>query len=207
MNFVPVIIATVVVGAVGLVIGLLLGVAGQFLAVTLDEKEVAIRAALPGNNCGACGYPGCDGLAKAIFNGEAPYDTCPVGGQASADAIKRILEHGVPDPDSEGGVVEAAMAVSAGAATTEAAEAAANTAAANAAAARKEAPKKKPVRKAHPARPEDCVACHICENSCKFDAVHVSEDHPEVDVTKCIGCSLCVRECPKDVLEIIVSEG
>ncbi|MBR0402708.1 MAG: RnfABCDGE type electron transport complex subunit B [Lachnospiraceae bacterium] len=204
MNFIPVITATVVVGAVGLVIGILLGVAGQVFAVKLDEKEVAIRAALPGNNCGACGYPGCDGLAKAIFNGEAPYDTCPVGGQTSAEAIKRILEKGVPDPDSEGGAVEAAMAVSAGAATPEEAAASAEKAAQ---AAKAEPPKKRPVRKAHPAKPEDCVACHICENSCKFDAVHVPDDRPEIDESKCIGCGLCVRECPRDVLEIVVSEG
>ena len=204
MNFIPVITATVVVGAVGLVIGILLGVAGQVFAVKLDEKEVAIRAALPGNNCGACGYPGCDGLAKAIFNGEAPYDTCPVGGQTSAEAIKRILEKGVPDPDSEGGAVEAAMAVSAGAATPEEAAASAEKAAQ---AAKAEPPKKRPVRKAHPAKPVDCVACHICENSCKFDAVHVPDDRPEVDESKCIGCGLCVRECPRDVLEIVVSEG
>ena len=196
--------ATIVVGAVGLVIGILLGVAGQVFAVKLDEKEVAIRAALPGNNCGACGYPGCDGLAKAIFNGEAPYDTCPVGGQTSADAIKLILERGVPDPEADGGVVEAAMAVSAGAATPAEASAAAEKAAAAAPAA---PPKKRPVRKAHPAKPEDCVACHICENSCKFDAVHVPENRPEVDESKCIGCGLCVRECPRDVLEIVVSEG
>ena len=40
-------------------------------AVEIDEKEVAIREALPGNNCGGCGYPGCDGLAAAIAKGEA----------------------------------------------------------------------------------------------------------------------------------------
>ena len=39
---------------------------GEKLKVEVDEKEVAVREALPGNNCGGCGYPGCDGLAKAI---------------------------------------------------------------------------------------------------------------------------------------------
>ena len=194
MNFLPVIIATVVVGAVGLVIGLLLGVAGQILAVKLDEKEVAIREALPGNNCGACGYPGCDGLAKAIFNGEAPYDTCPVGGQTSAEAIRKILEAGAPAAD---GNAAAETAAATGSGNTAPAEAAAQPA----------APKKRPVRKAHVAKPDDCVACHICENSCKFDAIHVPEDHPEVDETKCIGCGLCARECPQDVLEVVANEG
>ena len=57
--------AIAIVGGVGLIIGIALGIAGKFLAVEVDEKEVAIREALPGNNCGGCGYPGCDGLAAA----------------------------------------------------------------------------------------------------------------------------------------------
>ena len=61
------------------------------LKVPVDEKEVAIRAELPGNNCGGCGYAGCDGLAKAIANGEAPVNGCPVGGAAAAEKISAIM--------------------------------------------------------------------------------------------------------------------
>ena len=63
--------AVLIVGGVGLFIGIALGIAGKFLSVEVDEKEVAIREALPGNNCGGCGYPGCDGLAAAIASGES----------------------------------------------------------------------------------------------------------------------------------------
>ena len=73
-----VIIAAAVVGIVGILIGLLLGVASEKFKVEVDEKEIAVRDALPGNNCGGCGYPGCDGLAKAIAAGEAPVNKCPV---------------------------------------------------------------------------------------------------------------------------------
>ena len=59
-----VIIAAAVVGIVGILIGLLLGVASEKFKVEVDEKEIAVRDALPGNNCGGCGYPGCDGLAS-----------------------------------------------------------------------------------------------------------------------------------------------
>ena len=72
MNIGAIIAATVLVAAVGLFIGVFLGVAGKKFAVEVDEKEVAVREALPGNNCGGCGYPGCDGLAAAIAKGEAP---------------------------------------------------------------------------------------------------------------------------------------
>ena len=55
----------------------------------VDEKEVAIREALPGNNCGGCGYPGCDGLAAAIAKGEAGSMPCPVGGEPVGQGDRR----------------------------------------------------------------------------------------------------------------------
>ena len=61
-----IVIAAVLVGGVGLFIGVFLGLAGKKFAVEVDEKEVAVREQLPGNNCGGCGYPGCDGLAAAM---------------------------------------------------------------------------------------------------------------------------------------------
>ena len=47
-----IIIATLVVGGVGLFIGLFLGVAAIKFKVEVDEKEELVLAALPGNNCG-----------------------------------------------------------------------------------------------------------------------------------------------------------
>ena len=59
-----ILIAAAIVGGTGLFIGLFLGVAGEKFKVEVDEKELAIAAVLPGNNCGGCGYAGCDALAK-----------------------------------------------------------------------------------------------------------------------------------------------
>ena len=47
-----VIIAAAIVGGTGIIIGLFLGISGEKLKVEVDEKEVAVREALPGNNCG-----------------------------------------------------------------------------------------------------------------------------------------------------------
>ena len=52
MNIGAIVTATVLVALVGLFIGIFLGAAGKKFAVEVDEKEVAIREALPGNNCG-----------------------------------------------------------------------------------------------------------------------------------------------------------
>ena len=86
-----IILAALIVGVVGIVVGFLLVTAGEKFKVEVDEKEVAIRAELPGNNCGGCGFPGCDGLAAAIAKGEAPANQCPVGGAPVAEKISAIL--------------------------------------------------------------------------------------------------------------------
>ena len=54
-----VILAIAVVGGVGLFVGIFLGIAAIRFKVEVDEKEEAVLAALPGNNCGGCGFPGC----------------------------------------------------------------------------------------------------------------------------------------------------
>ena len=91
MSISGIILAAVVVGGTGLVISILLGIASEKFKVPVDEKEVAVRECLPGNNCGGCGFAGCDALAKAIAAGEAPVGACPVGGQPVADKIASIM--------------------------------------------------------------------------------------------------------------------
>lgn len=46
--------ATLMVGGTGLLIGILLGIAGKKFYVEVDERETKVREALPGNNCGGC---------------------------------------------------------------------------------------------------------------------------------------------------------
>ena len=91
MSISGIVIAAVLVGGVGLFIGLFLGIAGMKFQVEVDEKEEAVLAALPGNNCGGCGFAGCSGLAKAIAKGEAEVGTCPVGGEPVAQKIAEIM--------------------------------------------------------------------------------------------------------------------
>ena len=81
MNYTIIIVSFAIVGIVGLICGMGLGVASEKFKVEVDEKELAVREALPGNNCGACGFPGCDGCAHAIAIGEAAVTQCPVGGK------------------------------------------------------------------------------------------------------------------------------
>ena len=91
MSVSAIIIAAVVVGGTGIVIGIILGIAGEKFKVEVDPKEEEVLAALPGNNCGGCGFAGCSGLAAAIAKGEAEVGSCPVGGAAVAAKIGAIM--------------------------------------------------------------------------------------------------------------------
>ena len=97
-----IIITTVVIGVIGLIIGIALVAAGKKFYVAVDEKAIAIRECLPGNNCGACGYAGCDAVAAAIAAGDAPVNACPhlvsrvsvsVAGSVSL-TIQRMFSYG-----------------------------------------------------------------------------------------------------------------
>ena len=52
----------------GILAGLLLSVFSKIFAVPTDEKVEKVRAALPGLNCGVCGFSGCDNYANGIVH-------------------------------------------------------------------------------------------------------------------------------------------
>ena len=63
----------------GAAAGVLLTVASKVFFVKTDETVEKISEALPGANCGGCGYSGCDGYAAAVAAGEAPTNLCKPG--------------------------------------------------------------------------------------------------------------------------------
>lgn len=81
--------AVIVLGGLGILFGTVLSLTAVFINKN-DERLKQIRDALPGYNCGACGYPGCDGYASALLNG-APVDLCRPGMKKTLNAIKEVL--------------------------------------------------------------------------------------------------------------------
>jgi electron transport complex protein RnfB len=83
--------AIIMMLVVGGLLGLLLGVAGSFFTVEVDNRLEEVTAMLPGLNCGACGYPGCVGLAQALVDGKAQPVLCKPSKPAQRDAITAYL--------------------------------------------------------------------------------------------------------------------
>ena len=177
MSVSGIILAAVVVGGTGLVISVLLGIASEKFKVPVDEKEVAVRECLPGNNCGGCGYAGCDSLAKAIAAGEAPVGACPVGGPDAAAKIGAIM--GV-----DAGASEKKVAFVKCAGTCEKA-------------------KTQYEYYGPKACSFGCTGFGSCVKVCDFDAIHIVNGIAQVDKEKCVACGKCVATCPKSLIELV----
>ena len=184
-----IIIATGVVAGVGLLIGLMLGVANKALAVETDERVDAIRAQLPGNNCGGCGYAGCDALAQAIVEGKAKTNACPVGGQATAEAIAEIMG----DTPME---VERKTAFVRCAGTCEAAERLYDYYGATDCRLASVVPGRGGKACAH-----GCFGMGTCVKACQFDAIHIENGVAHVDRDKCRACGKCIEACPQKLID------
>lgn len=191
MDYIGIITSVAVVAAVGLFIGVFLSIASKAFYVKTDEREDKITAALPGNNCGGCGYPGCSGLAAAIVKGEAPVNACPVGGEAVAKAVGAIM--GVEAESSKRMVAFVKC----------------------------QGDCEHTHEDYHYTGQQDCQmlsfvpnqgpkSCNYgcqgygsCERVCPFDAIHVVNGVAVVEKDKCKACGKCLAVCPRNLIELV----
>jgi len=186
-----ILIPTLLLAAIAIICAIILTLSTRFFGVKENETAIAIRECLPGANCGACGYTGCDGYAKALAEGtETKTNLCVPGGDKSAKTIADIL--GVEAED----VVEkvAYVACNGNCNATE--------------------------RKYEYTGFKSCVAANLlyngdktcnyaclgygdCTRVCPRDAIHVEDGIAVVDPQKCIGCGMCVRECPNHIIKLV----
>ena len=82
--------AVVAMTVLGLAFGLFLALASRAFHVAEDPRVEQVLDALPGVNCGACGYSGCRGYAEAVVEGEKA-GLCTVGGPDVAQAVAAVM--------------------------------------------------------------------------------------------------------------------
>lgn len=186
-----IVLAVLTVAGVGAFIGIFLGIASLKFKVEVNEKEIAVLEALPGNNCGGCGYPGCSGLAAAIANGEAPVNQCPVGGEEVAEKVAAIM--GVEAGDSVKKVAFVACRGDCEKASTDYEYSGI-----------KDCLVVKYVPGGGPKSCDyGCTGYGNCVKVCPFDAIHVINNVAVVDKNKCKACGKCIDACPKKLISLI----
>ena len=188
-----ILITALVAIAIAFVLGTALGFFRDFFAVPEDPTAAAISGVLPGANCGACGFPGCDNYAAAVAAGNAPSNACTVGGPSVAAQIAAIT--GV-----DGGAVVQTVQVLAcqgsalhtplkgtytGIQTCRGAKLAGGT----------------------KLCAWGCLGFGDCVKVCKFDSLKMTDlNLPKVDYVKCTGCGLCAAECPQGLFKSVARE-
>ncbi len=178
--------AILVLGALGAVFGAVLAIASRVFAVKVDERLPKLTAALPGANCGGCGFAGCGAYAQAVLEGKAPVGLCAAGGAEAAKKMSEVM--GITPVEVEkmvtmvkcrgknhlrkgqyDGIADcrAASFVTGNGPT---------------------------------ACPSGCLGFGTCVTACKFDAIHVVDGVARVDADKCTGCMQCAQVCPRKVI-------
>ncbi len=182
-------------GCIGLIAAIALGFAAKKFAVEVDPRELAAIEVLPGANCGACGYPGCAGYAKAVVSGSVDLNLCPPGGADVVTRLARIL--GV-----EASAVAREIAVVLCQGDNHKAQLKYRylgledcTAAQRLSGGPKQCP-------------GGCLGLGSCQRACPFDAIEMTADGLAViSREKCTGCRKCVAVCPRNVIRMTPYES
>ena len=188
-----IIIPVLIILAIGAAMALLLTLAAKYFAVEEDQRAVQIRECLPGANCGACGYSGCDGYAKALAQGNEPKtNLCVPGGDTAARGIAQVL--GVAAED----VVEMVAYVACNG-TCDVVDK------------KYDYDGQKTCHTANLAYSGDrlcnfaCLGYGDCVNVCPRDAICIDEEKciASIDPRRCIGCGLCAKTCPNGIIHLV----
>lgn len=95
----------IVLGGLGIILGVILSLANQYLSVKEDPRIDDIEKLLPNYNCGACGTPGCRAFAIGIVNGEVKnLSRCKPG--KPDKHYNPILEYLKDHPNPDGSAVD-----------------------------------------------------------------------------------------------------
>ena len=179
-----------IVVVIGLLSGVILAVASIVMAVPKDQKTEDIRAMLPGANCGACGFSGCDGYAKALATGDAQPGLCTVGGSDVANSIAAYLGVSATSMEPHMSVVHC---LGSNDNTTNRVEYEGITSCAAAAA----------VAGGPASCTYGCIGLGDCVAACNYNALSVRNGVAMVTPENCVACGLCLKACPKRLLTLI----
>lgn len=179
--------------ALGLLFGIGLVLAARKLGPREDPRIAKALGHLPGVNCAACGYAGCQSYAEALTAGEK-VTLCAAGGPDVASALAGVMGVEVGEARKQRAVLHcqggrshcgerfqyvgledcrAAHIISGG-------------------------PK---------ACLYGCLGMGSCARACPFGAIAMSEEGlPTIDAAKCTGCGTCVRTCPRNLLGLLPVE-
>ncbi len=183
-------VASAVMGGMGVLLAALLAIADKKLYVWEDPRIAEVEALLPHANCGGCGFPGCRMFAEKCVEGAIAPGKCNVNTADGILAIATLLQ--VDAGQEEKRVARLACAggsnVSRHRARYEGIESCRAAAL---------------ISGGDKSCSWGCIGLGDCMRVCTFNAIHMdAHGLPVVDEAKCTACGDCVAMCPKNLFSL-----
>lgn len=183
--------AILVVTGIGIICAVILSVASKVMAVEEDERFPKVRECLPGANCGACGYAGCDGYANALIEEEGvKTNLCVPGADEVSRKLSEVLGVAFEDVIEQVAVIKCMGDCN----VTE--------------------------NKMDYQGIESCAAAELiyggtgkciygcmgfgdCTKVCPNGAICIENGIAHIDTRKCTGCGMCTKVCPNGLITVM----
>lgn len=185
-----ILIPTGIMLGIALILGILIVIISRVFAVEKNETKEKIVEALPGANCGGCGFAGCEGYADYLSKGGTNTALCAVGGADCAREIASILGVAAAIPEKKIAVLRCQGTCE----QTGKRYVYLGTSSCHAAAGLLGGPNQCTF---------GCLGFGDCINVCAFGALKLKDGIVSVDRALCHGCGQCVKVCPKHLLELM----
>lgn len=185
-----ILIPILAVTIIGLICGVGLAVASAVMAVKEDERFPAIRECLPGANCGACGFSGCDGYATALLEPGTKTNLCVPGGSEAAEKLAEVLGVEAESVEPKTAIVHCGGDCD----KTEPKEDYRGIATCQAA---------KMLFGGSGTCSFGCLGLGDCMKVCPNEAISLVKGIAVIDTALCAGCGLCAKTCPQSLISVI----
>jgi len=187
-----IIYSVITIASLGTVMAMILFFVAQQFKVIEDPKIDEVEEALPGANCGGCGFAGCRNFAEVIVkNNSLEGLNCPPGGSDVMNAVGDIMGLTAEAKDPLVAVLRCTGS-------------------------KENAPAKiqydgpqtcffaHNLSSGESGCPYGCLGLADCVRSCLFDAMYMDEATglPVIIEENCVACGACVEACPRTIIEL-----